>query len=645
MKFLSSENTLYALRTFAAAMLALYISYQLDLPRPTWAFITTYIASLPFFRGGVRAKAMYRIYGTLCGATISIAAIPNLVDAPELLVLVLSSWIGICLYFAITDGTPRAYGFMLAGYTTAIIGFPSVNTPELMFDTALARTEEICVGLLCVELMGCLPGNPRAGDRLIAKIESYLIDMRKLALDLMSFNPHALSILDRAKMMIEIEAIDALRVQAYYDTPRFKDIEGWVVRLQRHARDFFADLVAFDAQLKQANDHIKKSLRPITAMICDWIESGVTAVPDELQDALLAERPTASQRELIKSGILDSLKNVVARRYECLTLKEKIHARERMAESYETVALYTDYKQAGVYACAAALMLMIGCTFWIATAWPEGGVAAMVATIICCFLASLEMPPMVILALIAATTLGSTISWAYNFALFPHIDGFPLLVFIMGLSCIPIGLAMANPKLTNLMFGVILGVNLADLHNRFTADAAAFLNGYAAQTMGIAAAGITLGFVRAFSLKSATRRLLTENRQALADLAEGKSISEDAILDRMAHRSALALVRAPQLGQEGEPIISRILLDLRIQRLLIQIKNLMPTLSADTQAALDSIKHKLALFCGAHDMASPIHEEIRTLKRKLEHSEQTRDAMQLEGLIEALNRDVKEMAV
>ena len=109
MKFFSSESVLHALRTFAAAMLALYISYRLDLPRPTWAFITVYIGSLPFFRGGVRAKNIYRICGTLCGAVFSIIALPNLADAPELLVLALACWIGMCLYFSISDGTPRAY--------------------------------------------------------------------------------------------------------------------------------------------------------------------------------------------------------------------------------------------------------------------------------------------------------------------------------------------------------------------------------------------------------------------------------------------------------------------------------------------------------------------------------------------------------
>jgi uncharacterized membrane protein YccC len=214
----------------------------------------------------------------------------------------------------------------------------------------------------------------------------------------------------------------------------------------------------------------------------------------------------------------------------------------------------------------------------------------------------------------------------------------------MGLSCIPLGLGMANPKLANLMFGIILGVNLADLHNRFNADAAAFLNGYIAQTIGIAAAGATLGFVRAFSIKGATERLLVENRQALADLAQENDRSQEATLDRMVHRSALALVRAPHFKYQGEAITSRVLLDLRVQCILTQIRNLMPAFSDDMQAAMNSIKHELALFFSTNNKAPHIHEEIRAFKRRLDHSEQTRDAMHLEGLVESLNRGIKEMA-
>ena len=190
MKFPSLASAVFSLRTFAAAMLALYLSYHFDLARPTWAFITTYIVSAPL-RGAGRSKGVYRICGTLAGASFTVVAVPNLVNAPELLVLTISLWIAGCLYLSLIDGTPRSYAMLLAGYTAALIGFPSVNAPQTIFDTAVSRAEEIGIAILCVELMGHLPFNQRAGDALLARIEKSLIDMRQLAVQLMTFNPAA----------------------------------------------------------------------------------------------------------------------------------------------------------------------------------------------------------------------------------------------------------------------------------------------------------------------------------------------------------------------------------------------------------------------------------------------------------------------
>src|SRR6202012_1128984 len=96
-------SLMFSLRTFAAAMLALYVSYILDLSQPVWAFMTVYIVSAPFL-GMVRSKALYRIVGTIAGAVFCVAVVPNLVDAPLLLVLVIACWIALCLYLSIVDG-------------------------------------------------------------------------------------------------------------------------------------------------------------------------------------------------------------------------------------------------------------------------------------------------------------------------------------------------------------------------------------------------------------------------------------------------------------------------------------------------------------------------------------------------------------
>ena len=89
---------LFALRTFAAAMLALSIALWLDMPRPYWAMASVYITSNPL-TGATRSKALYRMLGTLIGAAGTIALIPNLVDAPELLSLAIALWVGVSCIF------------------------------------------------------------------------------------------------------------------------------------------------------------------------------------------------------------------------------------------------------------------------------------------------------------------------------------------------------------------------------------------------------------------------------------------------------------------------------------------------------------------------------------------------------------------
>ena len=141
----------FSMKTFAAAMLALVTALLLDMQRPYWAMLTVYITAQPLV-GATFSKAAYRIIGTVIGAAATVVAIPNLVNAPELLCLAIASWVGLCVYLSLLDGTPRSYAFMLAGYTVAVIGFPSVSAPETVFDTAVARVQEISLGILCASL-------------------------------------------------------------------------------------------------------------------------------------------------------------------------------------------------------------------------------------------------------------------------------------------------------------------------------------------------------------------------------------------------------------------------------------------------------------------------------------------------------------
>ena len=88
------DELLFAVKTFAGAMAALYFSLWLGLENPYWALATSFIVAQPF-AGALRSKALYRFYGTLLGGTAAVALVPNLVNAPVLLSLALALWIGL----------------------------------------------------------------------------------------------------------------------------------------------------------------------------------------------------------------------------------------------------------------------------------------------------------------------------------------------------------------------------------------------------------------------------------------------------------------------------------------------------------------------------------------------------------------------
>ncbi|MGT2479243.1 FUSC family protein [Methylobacterium oryzae CBMB20] len=84
----------------------------------------------------------------MLGAAMSVVLVPNLVNEPILRSVAVALWVALCLYISLLDRTPASYFPMLAGYTAALIGFPAVDDPGAIFDTAVARAEEISLGIL-----------------------------------------------------------------------------------------------------------------------------------------------------------------------------------------------------------------------------------------------------------------------------------------------------------------------------------------------------------------------------------------------------------------------------------------------------------------------------------------------------------------
>lgn len=186
----------FALRVWIAMVVALYLSFWLELEAPTSAALTVAILALPT-RGQGLEKAGVRISATAIGVCASIAIFGIFSQTDGLLLAVLSAWIGLCVFAAgLLDGN-RAYAAALGIITVSLIGIQQIDSPQGIFASGLARGAAIAVGILATMLVNDLLATP-----------DYHL---KIATDLVSLQQRALGY---AQSVLRGESVSATTVAA-----------------------------------------------------------------------------------------------------------------------------------------------------------------------------------------------------------------------------------------------------------------------------------------------------------------------------------------------------------------------------------------------------------------------------------------------
>jgi uncharacterized membrane protein YccC len=161
----------FAVKTFAASLLALYIAFWAGLDDPRWSFLTVYIVSQPD-SGLVLAKGFYRILGTMAGLIVSIALVFGLAQYGELFVAATAAWVCFCNFAARAARNFESYGFQLAGYTVAIVGIPAALEPAAAYPLVVARFTEILLGIICAALVSRLILPRELSPKLVERVRA-----------------------------------------------------------------------------------------------------------------------------------------------------------------------------------------------------------------------------------------------------------------------------------------------------------------------------------------------------------------------------------------------------------------------------------------------------------------------------------------
>lgn len=145
----------FAIRIWLATILALFVSFWLQLEAPTTAALTIAVLAEPT-RGQALDKAAFRLLATVVGVTASIAITGMFSQARDLILAAFAVWLGICVFAAkLLDGY-RAYAAVLSGYTVGLIAVQQIDHPQHVFESGLARGAAIAVGILSIAVVNTL---------------------------------------------------------------------------------------------------------------------------------------------------------------------------------------------------------------------------------------------------------------------------------------------------------------------------------------------------------------------------------------------------------------------------------------------------------------------------------------------------------
>lgn len=539
---------LYALKNTLAALSALGISLLVGLPMPFWAMTTVFIVANPV-SAATRSKAIYRALGTVIGAAAAVAMVPALVEWPALLSLGFAVWVGGCLAVSLLDRSPRAYVLMLAGYTAAIIGFPSVNRPEAIFDVAAARVTEIVLGIACATVAHSVLFPQSLGERLGPRLTGWLADAEGWLLDILARDPAATSgTFERDRRRLAVDALDCVLLATHvpYDTSHWREANRTVQALLYRMLMLLPILSGLADRRRGLGDD--PALVPALDEARVWLDGG--ASPEAMPDFLAAAPRGRAWSDLLRESFLVRLGQAATVLAEARQLMARLDdPRRPLPPALEGervhLRLTNDPGLAMLSGVSAAIGLLAVCFFWIMTGWPDGAGAAAMTAVFCCLFAAMDNPVPMILAFGMAIVGAIPLAGIYLFGILPRIDGFPALALVLFVPMMVMGMFLLHPRygLLATAYGMGFFTALA-LQQEYSADVERFINSNLGQVVAIViAAGVT-GAFRATATSAAITRLARRQQAELARLAAATVPPDPAqVLSRASDQLALITQR------------------------------------------------------------------------------------------------------
>lgn len=532
----SRLDLIFACKTFVAGMLALFISFELDLINPMWSIGTVMIIANPY-SGMVSSKCVYRLVGTFAGAIIALLLTPHFINTPWLFTIILSLWVGFALYVSLLDRTPRSYVFMLAGYSTAMIVYNAITYIDTynIFDIAVARVLEISVGVIATAVVSATFFPVHIGALIKQRVNKTLNDLETTFEKLITVQQTSenytqiLSVITR-----DASDIHALAVHLAYEKGELKGMTKPLQEMLHQVSLVVANLVALSQRIKQLEqmqlENLVAHLNAIREYTLAFLKQERSLVPSDLltlphgfEDDFnqLIDRASADQQIVLaalKMDIRHFISNILAVKllWQQIQQGNKEIPPEITAITTRYPSLHRDHGIAIRGGISAVLITFIVTAAWIVSGWKAGFMMAQMGAITACILTALDNPVPVLRIFIWGSLVSAVLVFVYAFGIFPHVTHFWQLALVLFPVFLVAVSMMANQML--MPVGMVLGINTMmglNLHNKYSIDAVSYLDSSFAMILGVLVSLIVIDLVRAVSPDTSATRILALHYQAM----------------------------------------------------------------------------------------------------------------------------------
>ncbi|WP_321791489.1 FUSC family protein [Caballeronia sp. J97] len=571
----------YIFKAVLAALLSLWIAMRLDMAQPRTAMTTVFVVMQPQ-SGMVLAKSFYRFCGTMVGLVVMMIFISLFSQQPVLFLSATALWVGVCTAGAARNRNFRSYGFVLAGYTAALIGIPAAQHPEAAYLSALTRVGEVTLGIVCSGAVSALVFPQHAGEQVRTTVRRRFTQFVDYVCRALSGNM-ARAQIERTNLAFvsDIVGFEAARSVAVFENPesrmrggrlarlnsefmsastRFHALHQLMNRLRENAsattiaalEPFFREVPPLfsvsNQPVKNADDaaHAAAQMRDYQAALPKRVRAaraGLGANPDFAQ----LEFDTAT--ELLYRFVDDML--AYAETYASLTSPS--HERERWIARYVPK---TNMLAAAISGLRGAVVMFVLSAFWIETAWPSGGTMVLNAAAVCALASSSPRPTLMSAQMALGTMLATVTGMIVVFGVFPHIDGFAMMCAALA----PALLFGAYLSTRHALAGVGIGYCiffcfLAGPDNLVHYDPTGFMNDALALVLSMIVAAIAFAVLLPTDAPWLRRLLLGDLRREVVNARRGRLASltthfESRTRDLLAQINALATGR-PDLQRDA----------------------------------------------------------------------------------------------